>query len=331
MRFRKSINIMKGVRLNFSKSGVSLTVGGKGISANLGGKGLFLNTSIPGTGLYDRKKLLDFGGKKDEKPRAGKEKPAEERVPDKVQLALDEDGEVRVFDMKGAPITSAAVLKKLKDTPEFQARRDALLQERLDAFNAATEAFVNIGALSPAVKKPGAFARRESDDAVEARIEKWLGALSLPIDFHVDFEYDGQAGILYADLDLPEIEHLPVQQLVLQSGGKLKEKDKSQKALKQEYARCVFGLGMFCAGSFFDLSSQLERALISAYTQRRNARTGEIENTYIYSVVYERDAFEKAGYQAEEPEAFACRFRNRMNKASDGALKAIVPYGPADI
>ena len=46
MRFRKSINIMKGVRLNFSKSGVSLTVGGKGISANLGGKGLFLNTSI---------------------------------------------------------------------------------------------------------------------------------------------------------------------------------------------------------------------------------------------------------------------------------------------
>ena len=61
MRFRKSINIMKGVRLNFSKSGVSLTVGGKGVSTNIGKKGVFLNTSIPGTGLYDRKKIADFG------------------------------------------------------------------------------------------------------------------------------------------------------------------------------------------------------------------------------------------------------------------------------
>ena len=43
------------------------------------------------------------------------------------------------------------------------------------------------------------------------------------------------------------------------------------------------------------------------------------------------DAFEKAGYQAEEPEAFACRFRNRMNKTAAGDLKEIVPYGPADL
>ena len=62
MRFRKSITLFKGIKLNFSKSGVSLTVGGKGLSANVGQKGLFLNTSIPGTGLYDRRKIADFGG-----------------------------------------------------------------------------------------------------------------------------------------------------------------------------------------------------------------------------------------------------------------------------
>ena len=64
MRFRKSITIFKGVKLNFSKSGVSLTVGGKGVSTNIGRKGEFLNTSIPGTGLYDSKKIADFGGEK---------------------------------------------------------------------------------------------------------------------------------------------------------------------------------------------------------------------------------------------------------------------------
>ena len=64
MRFRKSISILKGLKMNVSKSGVSLTAkGGRGVSANLGREGLFLNTSIPGTGLYDRKKIMDFGEK----------------------------------------------------------------------------------------------------------------------------------------------------------------------------------------------------------------------------------------------------------------------------
>jgi hypothetical protein len=57
MRFRKSITLFKGFRLNFSKSGISTTIGGKGASINIGKKGTYLNTSIPGTGLYDRKRI----------------------------------------------------------------------------------------------------------------------------------------------------------------------------------------------------------------------------------------------------------------------------------
>ena len=75
----------------------------------------------------------------------------------------------------------------------------------------------------------------------------------------------------------------------------------------------------------------MERVLLSAYTQRRDSKTGELTDTYIYSVVYERAAFEQKGYQQEDPEVFACRFRNRMNKAAAGDLKAIVPYSPADL
>jgi hypothetical protein len=57
MRFRKSINLGKSIKLNISKSGVSTTIGGKGASLNMGGKGTYLNTGIPGTGIYDRKKI----------------------------------------------------------------------------------------------------------------------------------------------------------------------------------------------------------------------------------------------------------------------------------
>jgi hypothetical protein len=56
-RFRKSVKIAPGVKLNFSKSGVSGTFGVKGASVNVGKDGAYLNTGIPGTGIYDRKKL----------------------------------------------------------------------------------------------------------------------------------------------------------------------------------------------------------------------------------------------------------------------------------
>jgi hypothetical protein len=63
MRFRKTVKIAPGVKLNLSKSGPSLTVGGKGLSANLGNRGVYLNTGIPGTGISSRHKIS--GGPRD--------------------------------------------------------------------------------------------------------------------------------------------------------------------------------------------------------------------------------------------------------------------------
>ena len=57
MRFRRSIRLGKGLRLNLSKSGLSLTAGFRGASVNFGPRGTYLNTGIPGTGLYDRKRI----------------------------------------------------------------------------------------------------------------------------------------------------------------------------------------------------------------------------------------------------------------------------------
>ena len=56
VKFRKKISIAPGVKLNLSKSGVSGTFGVEGASVNVGENGAFLNTGIPGTGIYDRKK-----------------------------------------------------------------------------------------------------------------------------------------------------------------------------------------------------------------------------------------------------------------------------------
>ncbi len=455
MRFRKSISICKGVKLNFSKSGVSATVGGKGISANVGKQGVYLNTSLPGTGIYDRKRLVNFNnidalgnlsigglnvsevlGIKKPAAKASSKRPANAatEIPEDFQLEMAEDGSISVYDGDGMRIGDTAVLNKIKNTASYRKMVEEMVKQQLDAFNAETEAFVNIGQLAPDVLRANEFERalRESrpetapiapfpdpeptregiyawleaeakksvtgffnvekkredyvrthlaeayaqeheawearkaeyeeeqraamaeenerlaeeherrmemlraglegsEEAVEGAIEDWLHSLELPIDFDVDFEYNAETGVLMADMDLPEIEDLPTEKMVEMSSGKLRTKEKTQKELRQEYTRCVFGLGVFCAANFFNCAPAMQRILLSGYTQRRDGKTGERKDTYIYSVIFDRAAFERAGFQKKEPEDFVNKFKSRVNMNASGELKEIEPYTEEDL
>ncbi len=53
-RFRRSIKIAPGVRINLSKSGVSTPVGARGATVNLRGDRVRELVGIPGTGLSYR-------------------------------------------------------------------------------------------------------------------------------------------------------------------------------------------------------------------------------------------------------------------------------------
>jgi len=55
--YRKRIKIAPGIHLNLSKGGVSTSIGPKGAKISIGKNGAYLNTSIPGTGIYNRQKI----------------------------------------------------------------------------------------------------------------------------------------------------------------------------------------------------------------------------------------------------------------------------------
>jgi TM2 domain-containing membrane protein YozV len=58
LRFRKSISIIPGVRLNVGKTGISsLSVGKRGASVSVGRRGTYSNVGIPGTGISARTKV----------------------------------------------------------------------------------------------------------------------------------------------------------------------------------------------------------------------------------------------------------------------------------
>lgn len=61
-RFRKSVRIAPGIRLNFSRSGVSTTLGGRGLSVNMGRRGTRVTAGLPGTGLSFSAPLGGSGG-----------------------------------------------------------------------------------------------------------------------------------------------------------------------------------------------------------------------------------------------------------------------------
>jgi hypothetical protein len=56
-RFRRSLRIAPGIRLNLSPRGISTTFGAGGLSVNTGRRGTYLDAGIPGTGVHARSRI----------------------------------------------------------------------------------------------------------------------------------------------------------------------------------------------------------------------------------------------------------------------------------
>lgn len=56
-RFRRSVRIAPGLRLNLSKSGVSASLGRPGAVVNIGRRGVEGSAGLPGTGLSYRSRI----------------------------------------------------------------------------------------------------------------------------------------------------------------------------------------------------------------------------------------------------------------------------------
>ena len=56
-RFRKSIRLLPGIRINLSKSGVSTSIGKPGATINISERGTRGTVGIPGTGISYTEKL----------------------------------------------------------------------------------------------------------------------------------------------------------------------------------------------------------------------------------------------------------------------------------
>ncbi len=141
LRFRRRITLAPGLRMNLSGSGISFSAGPRGASMTFGKRGTYLNTGIPGSGLYSRERL---GGS----PRstAAPQRAGTEKVTISAQVKIEEDGTLIFTDSTGAPLSEYMIEQAKKQN------RDAILgaiQSTCDEINQRVESVAEVHLATP--------------------------------------------------------------------------------------------------------------------------------------------------------------------------------------
>lgn len=132
LRFRKSIKLAQGLRMNLSGSGISWSLGPRGASVGIGKSGTYLNTGIPNTGLYSRQKLS--GGSAPSKPASG-------TVTYTLTVSISDEGVLTFKDQQENLVPESQIdLAKKQQGDKIK----ALIQGKCDEINEQIEALGKI-------------------------------------------------------------------------------------------------------------------------------------------------------------------------------------------
>ena len=352
MRFRKSIRLCKGVKLNLSKSGVSLSTGIKGLSLTTSKQGMWLNTSLPGTGLYDRKKIASFGGKKKETRKAeAAKKEKKTALPaadmEKARAEADRMNEmisvvenIHLLPLPGEEGAAVQAAPSANERPTMEAVKEALRREAegmfkptLWSFKAKVEEYIEANAQARYDEAMSAWENRDMVNTVrggnalrsDSALDGFLANAELPVECDAQYEFDPSTGALYLDIDLPEIEDMPAERAVVLASGEVKTAKRAQNEIRAGYASCVLGIGVYFAAGIYRLCAEVDEIIVSGYTQRRDSE-GDAEDVYVYSVIFTRREFEGVGHTKMPPYDFCMGFENRINATSTMLLKEIKPF-----
>jgi hypothetical protein len=162
-------------------------------------------------------------------------------------------------------------------------------------------------------------------------VEHELSKLHWPRETNVSFEVTDSV-TAFLDVDLPEIEDFPKRIAIVSANGKrIHFKDKSETALREEYARHIHGIAFRLAGGVFSILPAIKTVMVSGYSERVQAQIGDDEDEYLYSVRIPRDGFSKINFSRldhVDPVAALAAFEMRRSMTKTGIFKAIEPMTP---
>lgn len=142
-RFRKSVKLLPGVRVNFGLNGASLSVGPRGASVSIGKNGTHTNLSIPGTGISFREKVGHSSAQKkrleeryvNAQMKIEREQHRQDALSD-VKVTLQDDGTVSFTNKFGDSLSKKEISMAWAQNGEAL---KALLQDGIDEINGDIE------------------------------------------------------------------------------------------------------------------------------------------------------------------------------------------------
>ncbi|MGE4554160.1 MAG: DUF4236 domain-containing protein [Desulfovibrionaceae bacterium] len=391
-RFRRSVRIAPGLRINFGKTGMSLTAGGRGGSMTFGPRGVYSNWGIPGTGISYRSRIGGGTGQ-------ARRSPAVSSGPVEIaaKLRFDDQGYLVACDENGDKLPPKYTKLAIEQHPGLV--KD-LLREKCEEFNADVRSVLEIHRVTPPLEAFATFPdedypkgrpslpeprrvfflakllpflkrrveaenerRREQYEAdlsqweqgkaafeqeksrfrqqfevgrfhdasvMEEFLEKVLQGIGWPRETFVNFDIRRDGRQVLVDVDLPEIEDLPdTSAEISKTGRKVNFKKRSETQRRKDYMVHVHGIGFRMLGTVFAALPACSEVVVSAYSQRNDAATGNTNDEYLYSVRAERAEWERINFSnLEQVDVVEClgRFEIVREMTKTGIFKAIVPF-----
>lgn len=144
IRFRKRIKLAPGLHLNLSGSGLSVSAGPRGASMTFGGRGgTYMNTGIPGTGLYSRERVGAAPSRASSRSSSG----SGDTVKMTITISVEDDGTVTFKDQAGN-LLDERLVKQAKE--QQKAAIQGLMQTACDEINGNIDALEQIHHATPA-------------------------------------------------------------------------------------------------------------------------------------------------------------------------------------
>ena len=296
LRFRKSIKLCKGVKLNLGSKSASISVGGKGFHQTFSTTGRTTSSvGIPGTGVSYQKSvnmkkgfLGLFGNNKD--------------APAPAVAAIDTNAEERVREYEDAINTLRTIHTESDKTVDWNNITDPGLKGIADRIlKGDTEAYLEVIAL-----------REPFEDLVDYGSEFEIGTDD-PSKLEIEF-------------DIKAEETIPAKSLSLTSAGKLAEQEMTKTAyydLTQDY---VCSCAVRLAREIFALLP-VGGVIVHAVDNILDTSTGNDAEVTILSVLFEREKFEAANFDRIDPSDFVNSFTCNMNFAKTAGFKPVKRLG----
>jgi hypothetical protein len=349
LRFRRTVMLAPGVRLNLSQSGL-------GLSLHLRAAAPPVELTLDAAGVVqfaDQEGApLPIGAEKRVRAAHGAEIRAwltercaewnrsSERL---LNLHHETPGPDAPLDFEAHPFAEPQPEPFIPREPDFRERSWPPARKKFEDENAAGKRAYeealwawrrrrSAHEAAEAERRKALEIGRYGDRVVMERfLTERLAALAWPTETAIAFELSLDATALFLDVDLPELELIPAREVAVAARGlRLGFKDLSEAQVRRAYAWHVHGVLFRLIGEAFAALPGVQRIIASGYSQRLDGATGRLADDYLISAEVERALWGRidfANLEALDLLAAFERFALRRKLTRHGIFTAIEPFG----